>query len=672
MGLLSRLTFGVCHYPEHWPESMIEDDFRRIADAGLEVVRMGEGAWGYFELRQGEFRFDLFDRAVDLCEKHGLQVIFGTPTYTGPAWIATKYPEVLRWNFQRQPMRHGSRRNYNYTSPTYLDLSDRICNALAEHYRDHPAIVAWQVDNEFNCHMDVSYAPSDTVAFRAWLRDRYGSLESLNNAWGTRFWSQQYDDWEQVDLPGPTPTHQNPTASLDEVRFISDCVVRFAARQARILRAANPRWEITHNALFDHINGPDLAAQFDFFSHDHYPLFGGNDWVNNAFYLAGARALSEPLAIMEHQAGPGGQLAYLLRSFRPGELRRACWQSVAHGVRSLLFFNWRTCPFGAECYWYGLLDQDDRPTRRLQEATEFIREAKALGPILVGKTLAKRVGVLRDFDTEIVEQRVDTFVKEGGREWDRFSRSLLRRKVPMNFVYTNSHIDRLENYDLLIAPHVCVVTPELAQRLTDYVAAGGTLVLTARSGSKDANNHIVTMPAPGLLSDLAGVVVDEFSTLVPYIGATQRTPLPVKIGDRTCGFQMYAERITVRDADPIGHYDGSDSLFGDGPCATVRRLGRGATVYVAGYCGTDAVEAVLDYALPLAKIAPAADVPTDVEVVDLESHLILINHTSAEQAFDLPSGTSSIRGTVEGSTVRLAAQDFAVLERAATNHGDQT
>jgi beta-galactosidase len=225
-----RFLLGVCYYPEHWDASVHEDDLRRIAAAGFDYVRLGEGAWGYFEPEEGAYEFDLFDRAIDLCRKHKLKVIFGTPTYCAPAWVANRYPEVLRWNFDRTPMAHGSRRNFNYTSAKYIDLSDRICTALAAHYQGEGQIMGWQLDNEFNCHMDVSYAPSDSEAFRLWLKSKYKTLAALNKAWGCAFWSQQYSDWQQIDLPHPTPAYLNPHQLLDETRFISHCVVQFARR----------------------------------------------------------------------------------------------------------------------------------------------------------------------------------------------------------------------------------------------------------------------------------------------------------------------------------------------------------------------------------------------------------------------------------------------------------
>ncbi len=206
MGIWKDFHYGVCYFPEHWHPNRHADDIKRIADTGMNIVRMAEGAWATFEPVEGEFHFDLFDNVIDLCAKHGLKVIMGTPTYAAPAWVSHKYPEVLRWNYNRIPMKHGSRRNFNYTSPVYLDLSDRICTALADHYKKAKPVIGWQLDNELNCHMDVSYAPADTLAFRKWLRAKYKTLDRLNAAWGTAFWSLVYSEWDQIDLPHPTPT----------------------------------------------------------------------------------------------------------------------------------------------------------------------------------------------------------------------------------------------------------------------------------------------------------------------------------------------------------------------------------------------------------------------------------------------------------------------------------
>ena len=232
--------YGVVYYPEQWPESQWDSDLASIADTGMNVVRMGEGAWSVWEPEEGRYEFSLFDRALELCQKHGLKAIMGTPTYTPPAWLTEGFPEVLRVSFDGKPLVHGSRRHYNYTSPIYQRKCQSITEALAEHYKDHPAVIGWQIDNEFNCHVDASFAESDHAAFRAWCKERYGTLDALNKAWGTAFWSQTYSAWEHVWLPRPTATYQNPSLLLDFFRFTSEATIRFAAMQHGIIKRIAP------------------------------------------------------------------------------------------------------------------------------------------------------------------------------------------------------------------------------------------------------------------------------------------------------------------------------------------------------------------------------------------------------------------------------------------------
>lgn len=614
-------------------------DFRRMRDAGFDVVRMGEGAWSYFEPEEGKFQFDLFDNAIGLCRRFGLKVIFGTPTYCGPAWIASQYPEVLRWNFQRIPMRHGSRRNYNYTSAKYLKLSDRICTALAEHYAGEKQIIGWQLDNEFNCHMDMSYAPSDTMAFRRWLRTKYRTLTNLNRAWGTAFWSQVYSDWNQLDLPHPTSANPNPTQLLDESRFISDTVVQFARRQARILRAHNKSWFITHNGIFGNVNAPDLVKELDFFSHDQYPLFF-ETWPARAEGLVFARSLSFPYAIMEQQSGPGGQMSYLQRTPRPGEIRLWAWQSIAHGAKLLSFFRWRTCPYGSEQHWHGLLDQDNKSTRRLAEAKLLAGEIRKLPRDFFDSRAVKFAGVLREYDNEINEHKINTYVKVGQSEHARWMQSFLSQHIAADYVWPAS---RFADYSLLILPHIKIVTRELADKLTRYVSAGGTLILGAQSGLMDINCHIVQRTAPGLLSKLAGIEVEDWTTL-----AEKESRIARLTSGREISFATFVERVRPTTAEIVGRWMAGDSLLGGSPGVTVNRFGKGKVFYLGGYSPTAATGAFVEHLMFAGEIERPMYVPGDVEIIHRASkksrYVIVLNHSSIAQRITGFTGRKEVLG----------------------------
>ncbi|HEX4054265.1 MAG TPA: beta-galactosidase [Tepidisphaeraceae bacterium] len=624
--MFQNFHLGVCYYPEHWPASRHASDFRRMKEAGFDLVRMGEGAWSYFEPEEGRFQFDLFDRAIDLCRRNRIKVIFGTPTYCGPAWIAHNYPEVLRWNFERIPMAHGSRRNYNYTSPKFLELSDRICTALAGHYAGEKQIVGWQLDNEFNCHMDVSYSPSDTIAFRRWLREKYRTLDRLNRAWGTAFWSQRYSDWDQIDLPHPTSAQPNPTQILDESRFISDTVVRFARRQAGILRRHNRKWLITHNGLFGNVNGPDLVKQLDFFSHDQYPLFWDN-WPARAEGLVQARSLSFPYGILEQQSGPGGQMSYLQRMPRRGEIKLWAWQSVAHGAKLVSFFRWRTCPYGSEQHWHGLLDQDNKNTRRLAEAKLFAREIRRLPDDFFDGAPLKIAAVLRDFDNEINERRINTYNKAGAGEYARWIAALLSNHIPADYVWPDSALDP---YQFVILPHQKIVTRELADKLARFVKSGGTLVLGAQAGIKDDNCHIVERTPPGLLTKLAGVEVEDWTTLPPTETRTARFANGEEIVLGT-----FVERLRSTTATAMARWDVNDSILGESPAITHNRFGSGGVYYVGGYCPAAAMEVLLRRLHDGLKIPCPFTASSEVEIVVRKgrkhTYVVALNHSPRTQ-----------------------------------------
>jgi beta-galactosidase len=661
--------YGVCYYPEHWHPRRHAADIRRMADCGFNVVRLGEGAWAYWEPREGQYRFEMFDRVIDLCRASGIKVIMGTPTYCAPAWVSSHYPEVLRWNYQRIPMAHGSRRNFNYTSPKYLDLSDRLCTALAGHYRGEKQIIGWQLDNEFNCHMDVSYAPSDTMAFRRWLRQRYRTLDRLNEAWGTRFWSQTYDDWDQINLPHPTPTWQNPHQLLDESRFISDCVVRFARRQADILRRHNRRWLITHNALFANINGPDLARVLDFFSNDQYPLFGNTShWWDIAYGSIRSRSLSMPFAVLEQQAGPGGQMGYLHRTPRPGEMRLWAWQSIVHGARLLSYFRWRTCPYGAEQHWHGLLDQDNRDNRRLSEAKRVGAEIRALPRAYHEATVSRLAAVLLDYDNDINESRINTYTAAGRREAERWAGELSRRRVPVDCVWTNSDHE-LSRYRLLIAPHLKIMDKRTVARLARFVQRGGTLVLGAQSGLKDRNNHMVEQTPPGLLTKLAGVEVEDWTTLAE--NETREARLTAGIG---LALSSFVERLRPLSAHVAATWITSDPLLAGSTAVTRNRVGKGTVWYVGGYAPAAAVAAMLSVLLDELKVKPAITAGQEIELVTRTNgrrkYLSLLNHSASSQRVHGVSGRDLLTGEqVSPQGHVLPAWGVAIVQSARGGRG---
>jgi beta-galactosidase len=315
------MNVGVCYFPEHWPSERVPTDVEQMAEAGIEYVRMGEFAWSTLEPEPGEFEFGWLDRALDLVHDHGMSAVLCTPTATPPKWLVDEHPDVLQEGADDTPRHYGSRRHYCFNSETYREQTERIVTALVERFADNPTVVGWQTDNEYGVHGTLRcYCEDCSAAFRDWLRDRYGDIESLNEAWGTDFWSQHHTSFDEIAAPGHTPTDHHPSRLLDYYRFTSDRVRAYNGLQAELLREANDDWFVTHNFMsrFESLDTYDVCADIDFASWDSYPtghvqvqreettrdqLRGGDpDQVGFDHDLCRSAA-DAPLWVMEQQPG---------------------------------------------------------------------------------------------------------------------------------------------------------------------------------------------------------------------------------------------------------------------------------------------------------------------------------------------------------------------------------
>ncbi|MFC5532037.1 beta-galactosidase [Cohnella yongneupensis] len=630
-----HFLYGVCYFPEHWEQSMWDDDFRRIKEMGMNVVRMGEGAWNVWEPEEGRYSFELFDQAIALCVKHDLKVILGTPTYTPPAWLTEKYPEVLRVNFEGDAMTHGSRRHYNYTSPVYVDLCRKIVTQMAEHYKDHPSVIGWQIDNEFNCHMDVSFAESDHVAFREWCQLKYGSLDELNRAWGTAFWAQTYTDWGQVYLPRPTATYHNPSLLLDFYRFTSDTVVDFARVQYDILKAAAPHQFITHNGLFSNLDNEKLTREaLDFMSYDSYPAFALKRKDRPKHFrdrgmglsLGRVRGHSEKFLILEQQAGPGGQVGgvlsgpedYLLMTPKPGQMRLWAWQSIANGADGVLFFRWRTVPYGSETLWHGLNHYGNQPNWRLDEAKRLGEEIATVKELLLNSRVKATAAQLYDYDNES-HWKIERFTAwEGWSSVESIYQALNERHVTvdqLSYQHLSETDELVRKYAVMFYSNAQLLNEEDVRLLRAYVEQGGTLVFGPRSGYKDRDNQAYMQAFPGVIKELAGVEITDFTmvdsdepSMMSFTGEETEWPAPA-----------FNEIVEPRqgNAEVLARY--TKDYYAGKPAIVRVPVGQGAVVYCGAYFTPDNTSALLDRLGIVDPIAAWAEVPLEVEVVAREA-----------------------------------------------------
>lgn len=529
-----RLVMGTCYYPEHWPEKLWKEDLLRMLDTGIEVIRIAEFAWNKVEPVEGTFTFDFFDRFLDLAEEVGMKVIFCTPTATPPAWLTEKYPEVLNADIKGNLFHHGMRRHYNYNSPVYREFCAQITEKFASHYAGRKCIIGWQIDNELNCEEDFYYSESDTKAFRVFLQEKYGTLERLNEAWGTVFWNQTYTDWEEIFVPRYTYRNSvNPHQVLDYIRLISESACSFAKLQSDIIRIyAKPGDFITTNGLFGHLDNHKMTEEsLDFYTYDSYPDFGycldmydenpkalrDRKWSRN---LSEVRAISPVFGIMEQQSGACGWNTRLeAPTPRPGQITLWTMQSIAHGADFISYFRWRTCTMGTEMYWHGILDYSGRENRRFREIKQVYKLMDAIGEV-AGSAYEAQVGILRDYDN-IWDVEIDRW----HQRVDSVSQSSLfaaaqRSHTPVDYVYITDSLKsgEIKKYKVLFYPHATIMDGKRAKLLADYVAEGGILVVGCRSGYKDMNGKCVMDKLPGLLAPLTGTDIPEYSLIAPDAG----------------------------------------------------------------------------------------------------------------------------------------------------------
>jgi beta-galactosidase len=670
-----EMTAGVCYYPEHWPKEMWRDDLRRIREAGISVIRIAEFAWTIFEPAEGTFSFDFFDEFLAVAEEEGIRVIFGTPSATPPAWLTEKYPEVLNARKDGVLLRHGGRRHYNYNSPVYRKLTARIVEQLARHYGQHPCLVGWQIDNELNCETSEFYSEADHAAFRSFLKEKYGTLDALNDAWGTVFWSETYTDWEQLHCPRPVINNgDNPHLMLDYRRFVSASCLTFAGMQAEIIRKyKKPGDFITTNGLFGDMDNHKLQQDsLDIYTYDSYPNFAFeidrdpkhskdlNDrkWTRN---LTETRSVCPHFGIMEQQSGGGGWTSRMeMPAPRPGQLTLWAMQSVAQGADFISFFRWRTCAFGTEMYWHGILDYDGRDNRKLAEVKDFISKMKTLDPVC-GAENAAGFALLKDYDN-IFDSETDIWHRRiaSASEKEIFAASELNH-TPYNIVYMKEETElaELAAYKVLVYPHPFIMSEKRAEVLKQYVANGGTLIVGCRSGLKDMNGKCVMLPQPGLLQELTGTDVRDFTYTSPnedeifavWNGEKLMTPVFNDVLTALPGTEVLA-------AYGNGYYKGEAAL-------TRHAYGKGQVLHLGSTFTREGFARILDYAGVLEPFREIVTAPEDVEVVlrekDGQRFLFVLNFMAEERTITLHKpGTLLYTGETVQGEVTLPAFGTAV------------
>jgi beta-galactosidase len=659
--------FGVDYYPEHWPEERWPEDARLMAEAGVNVVRLAEFAWSFLEPHPGHFDFDWLDRAIEILHQHGIQVILGTPTASAPPWVMAMLPDAYKVNENGRRLTYGNRCEFCPTHAGYRERGHLVTRAMAQHYADHPAVIGWQIDNELNGRC---YCPNCQASFQNWLRTHYGTLENINSAWGTIFWSHVYTEWSQIPLPVETGGVPNPGLDLDFRRFMSDTFVRFQQEQVDILRQVCPKHFITHNFMgfgFDQIDYFELAKPLDFVSWDNYPRTGWHltKEVDQAYIALGHDTTrgfkGKPFWVMEEQSGSGGWRTVGTNP-RPGEMRLWSYQAIAHGADAIVYFRWRTARYGTEQFWHGVLYHHGQPGRRYDELKAIGSELKQVGQQFLGAENRNQVAMLLSYDTRWA------FLGQPNHAdfhypalFTSYYKVLHRRNIGVDIVSPNADLSR---YRLVIAPAIYILPQETADNLRQFVKNGGLLITTARTGVKDEANAIVNHFLPGLLADVCGVEVDEYDVLPADQTVTLALALPGRAA-QTAQAQLWFDLLRPTTAQAVASYQGE--YFSGSPAITLNRFGQGQSIYV-GTLGDDNLhDTLLGWALESRDIHPVLATPDGVEATERwqgdRRLLFLLNHTATTQEVQLAQSCEDLlSGAVVKESVKIPPFGVCVLE----------
>ncbi|WP_411287893.1 beta-galactosidase [Phenylobacterium sp.] len=594
------MKLGVCYYPEQWPEELWAEDARRMAELGLTLVRIAEFAWSRIEPEPGQFDWGWLDRAVTTLADAGLKIIMCTPTATPPKWLVDANPSMLALDAGGRVRGFGSRRHYCFSSEAYRAECARITEAVAGRYGRHPAVEAWQTDNEFGCHdTTLSYSPNAARRFRLWLGQRYQSVEALNRAWGAAFWSQEYREFEEVDPPNLTVTEPNPSHRLDYNRFASDEVVEFNRAQVAIIRGLSPGRVVTHNFMgfyteFDHFA---VGRDLDLASWDSYPLgFLEQFWfpeADKARYLrqghpdvsAFHHDLYRGLGrgrwwVMEQQAGPVNWAAYNPAPL-PGMVRSWTWEAFAHGAEMVSYFRWRQAPFAQEQMHAGLNRPDNVLDVGGREAGAVAAELKTVGELLACAPAGVALVFSYEADWQFGIQPHGKHFRWLQLAFEMYS-ALRRVGLDVDIVPPDADFT---GYALVIAPSL----PMLAETTLAALASSGAVVLFGpRTGSRTRDGHIPANLPPGALQSRLPLRVIRVESLRP--GAGPR----VEVSGRGLAGRLWRE-VLETDLPPLATFED------------------GGTAWLASeswhYLATWPEAALLD--LIIARVALEADLPVE-------------------------------------------------------------
>ncbi|THV33891.1 beta-galactosidase [Glycomyces buryatensis] len=664
--LADGLAFGGDYNPEQFDRAVWDEDVRLMREAGVNLVTLGVFAWGTVEVADGVWDWSWLDDALELLHRNGIGVDLATPTAAPPSWLLAAHPDiapVLIDGYREPP---GGRNAWCPASPVYRRYALRHVEALAERFGRHPAVRLWHVGNELGGGNARCYCDGSAEAFREWLKDRRGSLDEVNAAWGTDQWGHRFGRWEEILPPRGRHGAPNPGLFLDYERYNSDALLSHYLAEKEVLQRHSDA-PVTTNLMVGAgaqvVDYASWAPHTAVAANDHYTLVDDplreQDLAFAGDRMRGMFCDRRPWLLMESSTG-GPSWQQRNRAKDPGEIVRHSLGHVARGSDGAMFFQWRASTAGAEQFHSAMLPHSGTRSRVWREVVELGGHLRSLAEIQGTTVEPARAAI-------VVDDVAGWALRHGlkphralsyGRELRQWHRVLWERGILCDVV---SPWSDFEDYDLVIVPTLLVVSDEnsddAAQRLRDVPVHGGTLVVTYLSGICDADNQVIPGGFPGAFRDVLGAWSDEFYPLQQGEQVTL---------DNGAAVEEWTERVYLEGAEPVLSY--ATGPLAGGPAVTRHAVGEGAAWYVSAHLAPETIDDLAGRLAAEAGLEPVIEAGPGVEAVRRvgpgASYLFLLNHSGADQTV-AATGHDLLTGTDLGPVLIVPAGGVRVLRESA-------
>lgn len=660
---VSKILYGGDYNPEQWTPDIWEQDMELLEQAGIDVVTLNVFNWASLQPSEETYDFAELDAAVKRVTEQGMAICMATSTGAHPAWMAKRYPEVLRTDFEGRRRKFGGRHNSCPNSPVFKQYAKRLAGKLAERYREQKNIVLWHVSNEYE---GACYCENCEKAFRVWLKKRYGTIENLNRLWNTRFWGHTFYDWDEIVAPSMVSEHFEEARSmyqaitLDYKRFNSDSMLANYRAEAEAIRVQIPDACITTNFMgaYKPLDYKKWAASLDVVSWDNYPAEGADPAAiaMNHDLMRGLKH-GQPFLLMEQTPSTCNWLNDN-RLKRPGVMRLLSYQAVAHGADTVMFFQMRRSRAGCEKFHGAVIDHAGHGnTRVFKECQALGMELKALGKEVVGARVPAKAALIFDWDTWwALECSAGPSVRlKYLEELQNYYRALSKLHIPVDIIGME---DGFCGYELIAAPLLYMVKDGVSGRLEEFVRAGGTAVFSYLSGYVDENDRITLGGYPGKLRELTGIWVEETDSLPE----TEQNSFCYE--GKTYPAGLLCDIMHTEGAEVLARY--REDFYAGTPVITRNRYGDGLAYYVGTRSGGDfylrlftdvckekGLRTASHDTVETAAALSEKGIEMTVRKKDGVEYLFLLNHSGKKQELavsvsgtDLLSGREICRGEV--------------------------